>query len=178
MNLLEELTNRIELNNLWQGRLSLHRNEYLKVEGTTDKRLFYIVSGSLRLFVIDGFEEHTIRFGYSSNLISALDSFISEQPSDLYIQALKKTELKFVHKNTFIQFIESSGLNLKLWLSLLEQLVFQQLERERDLLTTSPKERYLRVLKRSPRLFQEIPHKYIANYLRMSSETLSRLKKS
>jgi hypothetical protein len=34
------------------------------------------------------------------------------------------------------------------------------------------------VFKRSPQLFQEIPNKHIASYLRMSPETLSRLKKS
>jgi lipocalin len=56
--------------------------------------------------------------------------------------------------------------------------VYQQIEREKDILTASPRERYLRVLKRSPQLFQEIPDKYIANYLRMSPETLSRMKKS
>ena len=49
---------------------------------------------------------------------------------------------------------------------------------EIDILTNSPKERYKRVLKRSPQLFQEIPNRHIANYLRMSAETLSRLKKS
>jgi len=54
----------------------------------------------------------------------------------------------------------------------------QQMERERDLLTSSPMERYLRVKDRSPQLFQEIPNKYIASYLRMTPETLSRLKKS
>ena len=62
--------------------------------------------------------------------------------------------------------------------SILEDLVLQQIEREKDLLYSSPKIRYERVLKRSPKLFQEIPNKYIANYLRMSPETLSRLKKS
>jgi CRP-like cAMP-binding protein len=61
---------------------------------------------------------------------------------------------------------------------LLEQLVLQQMEREQDLLITSPVERYQRVLERSPMLFQEVPHKYIAAYLRMSPETLSRIKKS
>ncbi|MDN5424225.1 MAG: Crp/Fnr family transcriptional regulator, partial [Chryseobacterium sp.] len=30
----------------------------------------------------------------------------------------------------------------------------------------------------SPKLFQDVPNKYIANYLRMSPDTLSRLKKS
>ena len=38
-----------------------------------------------------------------------------------------------------------------------------------------PRQRLQRVLGRSPRLFQEVPHKYIASYLRMSPETLSRL---
>ena len=67
---------------------------------------------------------------------------------------------------------------MKLWIAILENLVQQQMDREKDLLIDSPLERYNRVLKRSPKLFQEIPHKYIANYLRMSPETLSRLKKS
>ena len=60
---------------------------------------------------------------------------------------------------------------------MLENLVVQQIEREKDLLTQSPRERYERVLKRSPQLFQEVANKYIATYLRMSPETLSRLKK-
>jgi CRP-like cAMP-binding protein len=60
----------------------------------------------------------------------------------------------------------------------MEQLIYQQLEREKDLLTSSPTERYAKVKQRSPQLFQEIPHKYIASYLRMTPETLSRLKKS
>jgi CRP-like cAMP-binding protein len=60
----------------------------------------------------------------------------------------------------------------------LERLILQQLEREIDLLTTSPKERYNRILKRSPSLFQKISNKQIANYLRMTPETLSRLKKA
>jgi len=72
----------------------------------------------------------------------------------------------------------SQDINRTLWTKILENLVLQQMEREVDILTNSPKERYNRVLKRSPKLFQEVPNRYIANYLRMSPETLSRLKKS
>ena len=61
---------------------------------------------------------------------------------------------------------------------LLEELFAQQIEREIDILTHSPVERYKRVLERSPQLFQEIPAKYIASYLRMTPETLSRIQKS
>jgi CRP/FNR family transcriptional regulator, anaerobic regulatory protein len=61
---------------------------------------------------------------------------------------------------------------------MLETLLTQQIEREVDLLTASPTERLSRVLKRSPNLFQEVPLKYIANYLRMTPETLSRIRNS
>jgi len=54
----------------------------------------------------------------------------------------------------------------------------QQLEREIDLLHPSAKERYKRLAERSPQILQEVPHKYIADYLRMSPETLSRITKS
>lgn len=77
-----------------------------------------------------------------------------------------------------VLWIRSNSNHQRLWDSLLQNLILQQLEREKDLLIKSPKERYVRVLQRSPRLFQEIPNKYIATYLGMSPETLSRLKKS
>ncbi|MFK7755415.1 MAG: Crp/Fnr family transcriptional regulator [Flavobacteriales bacterium] len=178
MNPLETLTHLLSTHNLWEKEVLLERNEYLKVKGSIDTRIYFVKSGSLRVFVLEEFEEHTIRFGYQNNIIAALDSYISELPSDLYIQALKKTHLKAITKTKFMAFINSSETHLQLWLRIIEQLVFQQLERERDILTSSPLERYQRVLSRSPQLFQEIPNKYIASYLRMSPETLSRLKKS
>lgn len=77
-----------------------------------------------------------------------------------------------------MNFVESSAENTKIWHLILGDLIIQQMERERDILTSSPLKRYKRVLKRSPQLFQEIPNKYIASYLRMTPETLSRIKKS
>lgn len=178
MNPIHVIVDKINTARLWEKELCLKRNEYLKVKGSVDTKLYFVQSGSLRIFVIDAYEEHTIRFGYQGNFIAALDSFITEQPSELYIQALKQTELLVISKAAFMNLVNSSAENLQLWHKIMEQMVYQQMERERDILTSSPQERYQRVLKRSPQLFQEIPHKYIASYLRMTPETLSRLKKS
>ena len=166
-----------ELINLSDKKVTLERNDFLKVEGSIDTNIYFIESGSLRVFVISEYEEQTIRFGYKDNLIVSLDSFLSGKPSNFYIQAIKKTEVKVISKSTFDEFLKTDK-NRNWWIEVLEGLVLQQMEREMDILTTSPKERYERVLKRSPQLFQEVPHRYIANYLRMSPETLSRLKKS
>jgi CRP-like cAMP-binding protein len=178
MNIINELYNRIEKQKLWDKNISLRRNEFLKVSGTVETNLYYIISGSLKIFIANEYEEHIIRFGYRNNFIASLDSFITEKPSEFYIQAIKKTELKAIYKSNYLDFIDQGPENRLLWNRILEQFILQQLEREKDILTTSPKERYHRVLERSPQLFQEIPHKHIASYLRMSPETLSRLKKS
>lgn len=178
MNPVEQLLAELDKADLWENTLTLQRNEYLKVQGSTDTRLYHITKGCLRVFVVDEFEEHTIRFGYTGNVIAALDSFITEQPSDMFIQALRKTEVKVLEKAPYMEFVKSTPERFQCWMQILEQLVYQQLERERDLLTASPADRYQRVLERSPQLFQEVPNKYIAAYLRMTPETLSRLKKS
>lgn len=166
-----------EILELSDKTISLDRNEFLKVKGSIDTNVYYVVSGSLRVFVLDDAEEHTIRFGYRDNIIVALDSYFSGGPSIFYIQAIKKTVVKVITKEQVDDFLKL-GNNKLMWTKILENLVVQQLEREIDILTSSPKARYQRVLERSPQLFQEIPHRHIANYLRMSPETLSRLKKS
>lgn len=178
MNLIANFIAQIDHQNLWDNQLQLKRKEFLKVKGSINTNLYFVVSGSLRIYVLEEFEENIIRFGYKDNFIASLDSFISEKQSDLYIQAIKKTELKVIQKTTFMNFVESSAENIKIWHLMLQNLIFQQMERERDILTSSPLERYKRVLARSPQLFQEIPNKYIASYLRMTPETLSRIKKS
>ncbi len=177
MNPLTIITDKIENQQLWERTKSLKRNEFLKHGIGIDTNLYFVVSGTLRIFVIDQEEELTIRFGYQENIIAALDSYISEKPSDLHIQALKETHLKVISKKTFMDFIQGDEQMQQTWYQLLEQFVYQQMERERDILISSPVERYKRVLTRSPQLFQEIPHKYIASYLRMTPETLSRIKK-
>lgn len=165
-----------EIVDLSNQTITIGRNEFLKVKGSIDTNIYYVESGSLRVFILDEYEEQTIRFGYKENLIVSLDSFLTGKPSDFFIQAIKKTTVKVVTKQQIDTFFKASENNL--WTNILEGLILQQMEREIDLLTNSPKERYQRVLKRSPKLFQEIPNRYIANYLRMSAETLSRLKKS
>lgn len=166
-----------EIVQLSDKEIILNRNAFLKVSGSVDTNVYFVKSGSLRIYFMDGNEERTLRFGYKGNLIVSLDSFLTGKPSDLWIQAIKRTVVKVISKQQLQSFLEKED-NRNLWIEILENLVLQQMEREFDILTHAPKERYERVLKRSPQLFQEIPNRYIAGYLRMSAETLSRLKKS
>lgn len=164
-----------EIIELSDKTITIERNAYLKEKGSVDRNIYYVEQGSVKLFIADGANEQIIRFGYKGNLIAALDSFLTGKPSPLLIQAIKKTVVRVISTETIKHYL-SEDHNKGTWIKVLEQLVLQQLEREVDILTNTPKERYRRALKRSPQLFQEIPSRHIANYLRMSPETLSRLK--
>lgn len=177
MDLIQSLKDKITAQGLWSNEFVVRRNDYLLKAGAIEKYIYFIEEGTIRAFITEGEEEYVIRFGYKNSIITALDSFFSGHPTHLTLQAIKQCRIKSVSKNAFDAFIDSSKENAQLYRIILEQLVIQQMEREIDILTTSPALRYQRVLKRSPQLFQEIPHKYIASYLRMTPETLSRLKK-
>jgi CRP-like cAMP-binding protein len=178
MNPIASLVDYIETKQLWEVERIYRRSEFLTEQGKRDTNLYFILSGSVRIYILDGESEHTIRFGYQGSIIGALDSFLHEKPTDYFIQSIKKTKVKIISKSTFMSLIENNRDLNKAWNQLLVELIQQQMEREKDLLTAAPSERYKRVLERSPQLFQEIPTKYIASYLRMTPETLSRIKKS
>lgn len=166
----------LDILSLSNKTLVFERNQFVKLKGSVDTNIYYVESGSLKLYILDDDDEQIIRFGYKGNILVALDSYLGGRASDFFIQAIKKTTVRVITKEQMSAFVNAGEQNRRLWTEMMENLVLQQLEREVDLLTNSPKERYLRVLKRSPQLFQEIPNRYIANYLRMSPETLSRLK--
>lgn len=175
--MVQDFINKLLTLNEWKEKIVVDRNDYLISTGQIERNIYYVISGSLRVFLEDKDEEHTIRFGYAGTLFTALDSFITGAPTSYCIQALKKSELLTMLKVDYYRLLKEHGLE-EAHQHLMELLVVQQMEREVDLLTSSPEERYKRVLKRSPHLFQKIPNKYIASYLRMTPETLSRLKKS
>lgn len=178
MDVIAKFKKLIDTEDAWEEPITLQRNEHLIVKGNVNTHSYFVDSGSIRVYVLDEMEEHTIRFGYQGSFITALDSFFTDGPTNFYFQAIKQTQLRYVKKEVFTELLKRDVEMKELWQMLLQGLVIQQLEREQDLLTSSPLERYKRVLKRSPQLFQEIPNKHIASYLRMSPETLSRIKKS
>lgn len=156
--------------------INLNRSEFLCKQGQTDTNIYFIESGSVKVSINLGEEEQIIRFGYRGNLVVALDSLLTDLATQFDIQAIKKCKIKVISKKQLEAYLNTEN-NRLVWTEILEKLIVQQMEREVDLLTQSPLERYQRVIQRSPQLFQEIPNKHIANYLRMSAETLSRLKK-
>ena len=156
----------------------LSRGELLLREGQIDKYLYYIEQGAVKLYYLSEFEERIIRFGYDGSIINSLSSYLMETPSEFSIEAIRKTTVKRISKSKLSAVIAESPETIAQYCKFLETLLSQQIDREVDLMVSSPTQRLNRVLQRSPNLFQHIPLKYIASYLRMNPETLSRIRNS
>ncbi|MEL6812725.1 MAG: Crp/Fnr family transcriptional regulator [Bacteroidota bacterium] len=177
MDSFEILKQKLEQASIPKRTKVFKRGAYIKRPNTVDTAVYFVVSGSLRVFFSEGEDEHILYFGYKNSLITDIDSFFSEEKSELAIQALKRTQVCYVSKQDFMRFIHSSEENRSLWDRVVADLIRFQTEREKDLFAASPVKRYERTMTRRPDLFQEIPNKYIASYLRMTPETLSRIRK-
>jgi CRP/FNR family transcriptional regulator, anaerobic regulatory protein len=154
------------------------KGDIILKENEIEHNVYFVKNGALRLFYNTVYEEQTIRLGYKDSLITSLVSFFNNTPSQFSIDAIRKTNVYVISKQAILQLANENMESMQAYIQLLEILLTQQNEREIDLLTTTPSERLERVLKRSPNLFQEIPLKYIASYLRMTPETLSRIRNS
>jgi CRP-like cAMP-binding protein len=159
----------------WNHVRILNRHEFLARPGEVETNLFFVSGGTMRIYYPNESEEICVGFAYANTLICSYPSFISQSPSQYFIQALTKTRLVSISRKEFYSLFESHPLIERCWRLLEEQALLGKIEREVEMLTFTPEERYTRLLERSPHIFQLIPRKYIASYLRMSPETLSRL---
>lgn len=162
----------------WSEKPSLKRNDFLIRKDEVETSLFYIISGSLRIFYPAQAEEICVGFAYDHNLICSYPSFIRQQPSAYYIQALSASETAAIARKDFYSLFDRFPRIERAWRMLQEEALVGKIERETELLTFTPEERYRRLMNRSPHIFQIIPRKYIASYLRMTPETLSRIRLS
>lgn len=173
--MIESLLQAEELN--WKEKV-LKRGDFLIQKGQKEYFLSIVKSGALRAFTFNEQEEFTIRLGYKDSIIASLPAFFTGKPSDLYIQAIRKSSVMQVAKSEYEEYCSKNIERMTAYNLMLKELAASFYERELDLLTSSPAERIARIKSRSPQVFQEIPHRYIASYLRMTPETLSRLIKS
>ena len=154
--------------------VSFKKDHILTREGCVENNLFFIEEGAVKIYYQSELNEHIIRLGYNGSIINSLTSFFNQEPSELVVETLRESKIKVLKRSEVMEVKNRSTGYQKF----LEKLLIQQLEREIDLLQDSPNKRLERVLKRSPQLFQYIPLRYIASYLRMTPETLSRIRKS
>ncbi len=145
--------------------------------GQTDNYLSFLKSGLIRYFVNNDGKELTFDFISPNSFYCHYDSFYSRKPTRFNSEALTDIEIYTIHFDDLTSLFKTCEFAKDLSRIAVEKLLEKKVKRELSLLTHSPKERYLNLLKEQPKLFQHIPQKYLATYLGIVPETLSRIRK-
>jgi len=159
------------------AKKSLKRREFLYQSGDICKSVAFINIGCLRYFYITEGEEQTGQFFFEKSWYTDYESFLSEKPTNQFIQALEPTELFILSRKNLYQLYENCPKFEKFGRLMAENAYLGSRNNNVSYLTLSPEERYLKLIKERPKLLERISLKYIASYLGIQPESLSRIRK-
>lgn len=146
--------------------------------GQTENHLSFIAEGLVRFF-IPGDEENDVTFSFSfaGDFVSAYDSFLTRQPSIYHVETLTDTVLLRISHADLQDIYQHTAAGNIIGRHAGEDLYLTLLRREISLLRESAEERYRKLLTDQPKLIREIPLKYIASWIGVTPQALSRIRK-
>ena len=169
----------IELISKKAAELELHKDEYYWEAGKAVKQIGFIIEGVLRVYYYtNNGEENTRYFVDENHLI--LDGTISEAnyiPSE-YLQALTDCKLIVFSKKDWREISDT----IVGWDSIIQKIIAKQhsekIERRSPLISQDASTRYLEFMEKFPGLVNRVPLSYIASYLGIAQQSLSRIRKN
>ena len=159
-------------------RKSIAKKDHFLMAGDVSTSVAYVNKGCLRRYILDSHSKETIlNFALEDYWIGDLESLITQKPTIYYVQALEKSELLLLSRKNLFRANEELPKFKKFHDDKVQRNHYFALKRLSIAKSATPEEKYLSLIKEQPKLFQRIPQHYIASYLGIEPESLSRLRK-
>lgn len=152
------------------------KGERLLNQGTICRDMYFITEGITRSYSIKGDQDITTWFSFPNQFITSFTSFIAQEASYESIEMLTDGVLFRIGRDTLAQIQASSGEISRIVQYFIQQYAIQLEKRLFLIQTHSAAEKYQAILDQEPHLVRDIPNKYLASYLGITRETLSRIR--
>lgn len=155
----------------------LKQDEYFQELGKTATEIAFVNKGILRIYGTDGKGNDVTKFFVRERqFFSDIESYYSQQPSSIAIQAVVGSEL-LVIKNRSMEILTQEIPNLFIFQKSITEATLLNKIKDNDFLNFgNAKTKYLEFLKRYPELVRQVPQHYIASYLKITPQSLSRIR--
>ncbi len=156
----------------------LKKNEFFVHEGEIAQYIAFTQNGYLRVYYNHDGDEITRDISPLHSFVTALPSFISQTPSFEIIQAITDCELLVIHRDKLEKLYNSYINWQKVGRRVMEEMFVDTQYRIYAFITQTAEIRYKKMMEQFPDIFLYVPLQYIASYLGITSQSLSRLRKS
>ncbi|MCU0384561.1 MAG: Crp/Fnr family transcriptional regulator [Flavihumibacter sp.] len=153
------------------------KNEIIKIAGSTEKYLYFILQGSGGVLLWNNNKFVCTDLCYEGELLGDFMSFFLQKPSLLEVVTLESTELFRISKENFNKLVCDVDYGDKFSRFTLEALFVQKQMQQIEMITKTATDRYFDLLTKKPDMIYRTPQKYIASYLGISTQSLSRIRK-
>lgn len=153
------------------------KNEIIKEYHKTEKYLNILISGSVAHFVLANEKDTCITLFYEEQIFSDYLSFLTQVPNVIKTQALEDVVIWSISHQDLHNLYARSATGIFIGKSLSDAMFIRKQSEQISLLTLSPTERYLKLIKERPEIFQRTSLKIICSYLGITAESLSRIRK-
>ena len=152
------------------------KGEKILQEGEICRNISYIEKGLIRQFYFKNGKEVTEHLGVDHSIFMCIESLFKEEPSRLQVEALEPT-LVYALPKAKLEAAAMRNVNIQmLYRKILEESLIQSQVHADLVRFESAPNRYKRLCDLNPQVVLRAPLTYIANYLQMTPETLSRIR--
>jgi len=158
--------------------VTLRKKDFFAMQGTHCRYLAFVNSGCLRAFHTNkNGDEFTMYFAFPNWWTGDKTSFYSGAPSRFSVQALEETEIFQADKRNWEIALETIPAFEK-WYRVKARKSYEAAQQKLiDTHTETAEEKYLKLIRNAPDIVQRIPQHYIASYLGIRPQSLSRIRK-
>lgn len=157
--------------------VNFKKKALLLTAGQTENYLYFIQKGITRFYIPQEADDLTFGFTFQDNFVSAYDSFLTQTPSTYCVEALTNVAAWRVSYSDMQAIYTQSQTGNAIGRHAGEALFLEKTKREISLLKDTAQQRYLALFKEQPQLLQHIPLKFIASYIGITPQALSRIRK-
>lgn len=153
-------------------------NHVILSPGNVCSKMWFLQEGAIRMFREADGKDYTLHIFNTPRFFNDFVSVKDQKPAIYSFQSLTPCSILEFDVVEFYGLLDYSISFERVGRKILERVLYQETNRLDDLIFLNATERYQKLLENNPSIFQMVPQKYIASYLNISPETLSRIRKS
>ncbi len=158
--------------------MHVNKKDFLLQAGDYCKHSFYVEKGLLRYYSIDDKgKEHILQFAPEQWFVGDRESMYFNRPSNFFIQSLEDSDVVLIDENLITKLSNSNPSFAVFNNKLLHNHIRQLQHRINMLLSATAEERYLDFIEIYPDILLRVPQTFVASYLGITPESLSRVRK-